>query len=141
MGKGASTSKTNVTKRLPDYSSEQSAQANGTGTGAGGAGGPDGETTNACLITFREKLQFDTSAADLVKVGFQFTLVPNSSGDLELIANGRVVGQYAGAQLALLKQCISGGYIYRGTVRVVEQDGVDCEITGFGVSDGTTSTM
>lgn len=142
MGKGASTSQTNVTKKLPDYSSEKPSQGNSsTGTGAGGSSGSDSDMANVCLITFREKLQFDQSAADLVKVGFQFTLVPNEQGDLEIVNSGRTVGQYTGTKLALLKSCISSGYIYRGSVRSIDQNGADCEITGFGVGDGATTTQ
>jgi hypothetical protein len=142
MGKGASTSKTNVTKKLPDYSSDKPSQGSGgTGTGAGGGGSPESDTANVCLITFREKLSFVDDVADLIKVGFQFTLVPNEQEVLEIVSSGRVVGQYAGSKLALLKRCISSGYIYRGNIKAIDQNGADCEITGFGVGNGTASTM
>jgi hypothetical protein len=140
MGKGASTTKTNVTKKLPDYSSDKPSQGGGgTGTGAGGSGGSENDTANACLISFREKISFNEDAADLVKVGFQFTLVPNEQGDLEIVSSGRTVGNYTGSKLALLKRCITSGYIYRGSVRSTDQSGTDCEITGFGVSNGTAT--
>lgn len=142
MGKGASTTQTNVTKKLPNYSSEKpSRNDGGTGTGAGGGSSPESDTANACLITFREKISFSEDAADLVKVGLQFTLVPNEQGDLEVVNSSRTVGQYTGDKLALLKRCISSGYIYRGIVRSLNQDGAGCEITGFGVSDGSAPTM
>lgn len=140
MGKGASSNKTNVTKRLPDYSSEKSEQkANGTATGTGGGPSSGGDSADVCLISFKEKISFKEDASDLVGVGFKFTLVPDEQGELEIVSSGRVVGQYSGSKLALLKRCIGDGYIYRGEVKAVDQNSADCEITGFGVSDGPAS--
>lgn len=139
MGKGASTSKTNVTKTLPDYKVGDPGRSSGSGAEGGSA--PDSEVKNVCLITFQEELQFKRDAADLIRVGFQFTLVPNDQGRLESMGSGRVVGSYSGSKSALLKRCIKSGYIYRGIVQSINGDRANCEITGFGVSDGAATTM
>jgi hypothetical protein len=140
MGKGASSTKSNVTKKLPDYSSEKSDQpSTRAGSGAGGGSASADSNANVCLISFNESLQFDDNAADLIKVGFSFTIVPNETDDLVMMVGGRIIGNYTGNRVALLKRCINGGYIYRGIVRSVDQNGANCEITGFGVSDGPAS--
>lgn len=140
MGKGVSTSQTNVSKKLPKYRPEPAESASQS-TGTGGRASSSGEPTNVCLITFRESISFNQGLAHQLKVGLKFTLVPDSHGGLQIVGSGQTLGSYSGEHMDLLKRCIADNYVYRGTILTVKANDADCEIKGFEAGDDSTSAV
>jgi|GEM_PF-1166656 len=137
MGKGSSTNKTNIIKHPANYKSDVEA----TGMQGVGAERSISSRPNACLLTFKDNINVNQDATDLIKVGLIFMLVPSEKGQLMVVSSGRQIGSYSGGKSALLKRCIQSGYIYRGKVLSVNVESVQCEITGMGVNNGTAATL
>jgi len=124
MGSGSSTSQNNVVKRPTNFSSDEGV------VGAGG-GGFDKDSAKSCLISFKAKIKMVTRH---ISVDDKFSLVGGTGASLQLIGSSGPIGSYEGSHVALLRQCIAGGYIYIGQIDNIESDGAtaQCTVTGMG---------
>jgi hypothetical protein len=121
MGKGSSTKKTGVKKRLQSYSSSADAVA------AGGMGGTP-EQIKGCLITFK----YSVAAATGVQPGSKFALVQNDTKRLIMVSSGRNIGEYVGEHKDTVEGCIALGYIYQGEIVSISNGTAKCTVTGKG---------
>lgn len=137
MGKGASTSQSNVSKKLPSLATPNRASST---TGSEGAAS-SAETSNACLIVFKETVELDKRLTKSISAGFNFVVILDDKNNLQIVGSGQILGSYTGKNSSLLKRCIKNNYVYRGTILSIQANVADCEITGYGVSDGATTNM
>jgi hypothetical protein len=119
MGKGSSTSQSDVQQQVTKYTNE--------GAGQLGSPGVDpSESRDVCLVSFSGSIDVGRTG---LSVRDTVTLMPGKGLSIWIMVRGEKVGEYSGQNLTTLLDCMKKKYVYVGQITDISDQGGKTRIT------------